>query len=119
MEIIIYSPKIFSLGQITIAACNLSQLACTSALSKLMKMEPCFSRRTVILIWLGFTLFFFTVQMIIVYVALNADADKAIGVVVSNKPKSTARFLHERLIRTIRDKGESGLESNPCLIERL
>lgn len=57
--------------------------------------------------------------MIIVYVALNADADKAIGVVVSNKPKPTARFLHERLIRTIRDKGESGLESNPCLIERL
>ena len=55
--------------------------------------------------------------MIIVYVALNADADKTIGVVVSNRP--TARFLHERLIRTISDKGESGLESNPCLIERL
>ena len=84
-----------------------------------MKMEPCFSRRTVLLIWLGFTLFFFTVQMIIVYVVLNADADKTIGVVVSNRPKSTARFLHERLIRTISDKGESGLESNPCLIERL
>ena len=84
----------------------------------MVKMKLCFSKGSVLLIWLGCTLCFFSAQISIFHVTFYIDIDDSGVTVLNNGANSTEKLLLERSSLTSNGTGERGVELT-CYVSRI